>query len=630
MSMLKLAFGNFKSSFKSYLSLIISLSFTTIILCNFINLIFSGILDQLGETNVSNVESIILVLTFVIVCFMMFFVWYATNVFLNKRKKEIGIYVFMGLSNQKIGKLYMIETTFIGLVSLMLGIGFGILTSQLFTMILMRLSDIAVVIQFDFSLKSLIITSLIFIVIYMVFVIKGYINIVRSSVLDMVSANRQNEYVKQNKLFLIIKAMLGIVFLVIGFYLATKDAGVEVIGNVFIATVFIIIGIYLLFGGFLPVMFQTLAKNKRYLYKHERNLWMNSVIFRMKKNYRTSAIVSVLMLCSVTALAFGFAMKNKHEGIVHFENTYTYQVMSNESGYQQEFTDLINKKNEIVYSSDIEVAVIANNVTDNAYESMPYALLSYSQVKKSAKDTGLAFELANPKDDEYIGLNKLYVMSLTNDFVVDKNEINNFSYSSIAQSTTPYLGYLQENMEYMIVNDQVYQELRQFGEVMHIYNFKIANPKNFEASIEDIQSSSHSEGLVKINPDREEIAWIKILYSVSVFVFMVFVLASGCIIFMKLYNDAFEERDRYLVLAKLGVSKKTTNKAIANELRYSYIAPLLIMTISSYFAVKAIGNLMQVSSLLTVNIIISVFVIYAFFIICYLLSVFIYRKNINI
>ena len=39
--------------------------------------------------------------------------------------------------------------------------------------------------------------------------------------------------------------------------------------------------------------------------------------------------------------------------------------------------------------------------------------------------------------------------------------------------------------------------------------------------------------------------------------FMVFVLASGSIIFMKLYNDSFEERERYNVLKKIGISSKT-------------------------------------------------------------------------
>ena len=116
MSMLKLAFQNFKSSFKSYLSLIISLSFTILILSNFMNLVSSGILNQLGESQASNIEVFIQILSFVVSCFMVFFVWYSTNVFLTKRKKEIGTYVFMGLSNQKIGKLYMIETSLLSLI----------------------------------------------------------------------------------------------------------------------------------------------------------------------------------------------------------------------------------------------------------------------------------------------------------------------------------------------------------------------------------------------------------------------------------------------------------------------------------------------------------------------------------
>ena len=72
MSMLKLAFQNFKSSFKSYLSLIISLSFTILILSNFMNLVSSGILNQLGESQASNIEVFIQILSFVVSCLWCF------------------------------------------------------------------------------------------------------------------------------------------------------------------------------------------------------------------------------------------------------------------------------------------------------------------------------------------------------------------------------------------------------------------------------------------------------------------------------------------------------------------------------------------------------------------------------
>lgn len=629
MSMFKLAFQNFKSSFKSYLSLIISLSFTTIVLSNFINLVSSGILDQLGKSQSRNIEIVLQVLSFVIACFMLFFIWYATNVFLTKRKKEIGTYIFMGLSNSKIGKLYMIETSLIGLVSLFIGIAFGILTSQLFTMILMKLSNIAIKIKFNFTISSILITCLIFIMIYMIFVIKGYINIVRSSVLEMVLATKQNEYVKQSNVILLFKSILGLIFLGNGFYLATKEAGIEVMANVFIASVLVIIGIYMLFGGFIPFLFQLFTKHKKFLYKKQRNLWINNVVFRMKKNYRTYAMVCVLMLCSVTALAFGFAMKNRSDNINHFENTYTYQILGDEKGHRDEFTSLIQKENSIDYSSEIEISVIPNEITDNKFESTPYAILSYLQVKQIAKDTGLEFNLPEPKDNEFINLGRLYLMSLTDDRILNTNMINGKIYKSISNTTVPYLGYFQENMEFMIVNDNVYKELSKYGQSMYLYNYKLTEPRNFELSVKDIQSNPHCTGLVKINPDRNENLWINILFSVSFFVFLVFVFASGSILFMKLYNDAFDEKERYLVLNKIGIDKKVLIKAMASELKVAYLIPLLVMTISSYFSIQTIANVMKSKSLLQVNVL-SVLVIYVFFIVCYFITKKVYQKNIGI
>ena len=74
----------------------------------------SPIMESLGQMNSRNLKIVIQCVLIVLSCFMFFFVWYATNVFLTKRKKEIGIYIFMGLTNQRIGKLYMLETLMIG------------------------------------------------------------------------------------------------------------------------------------------------------------------------------------------------------------------------------------------------------------------------------------------------------------------------------------------------------------------------------------------------------------------------------------------------------------------------------------------------------------------------------------
>ena len=308
MRMTKLAAMNFKSNVKSYFALVISLAFTILVLYNFQNMIYSEIFVALGEYNSHLINTLIQMISIVLICFMFFFIWYATNVFLEKRKKEIGIYIFMGLSNQKIGKLYMIETTFIGIAALVFGLFWGIITAGLFQMIIVRLSNLDVQVSFVFTVQPIIFTVVAFLLIYLSFVIKGYCNIVRSSVLNMISAMRQNEYVKQNECVLVIKAIVGIGVLGSGYYLANKE-GQQVIGNAVFAMILVILGVYLLFGGLIPLLFQNMVKHKNFLYCKQRCLWMNQVVFRMKKNYRTYSMVCVLGICSITALATGFAMR---------------------------------------------------------------------------------------------------------------------------------------------------------------------------------------------------------------------------------------------------------------------------------------------------------------------------------
>ena len=255
MRMLHLAWTNFKGSTKSYFALVVSLAFTVLVVLNFQNIIYSETFLILSQRNKSELESAVKSVIFVLFCFIFFFVWYATNVFLNQRKREIGIYTFMGLSNQKIGRLYMLETSFIGLAALGIGVVVGTITSALFQMIILAISNLPMDISFQVKLTPILITTFVYIGIYFIFVIKGYFNIVRSSVQEMISANKRNEYEKQNSGILLCKALIGCVVLGIGFYVAI---GKNTFVNMFEAVVYVVIGIYLFFGGVIPLIFQGL------------------------------------------------------------------------------------------------------------------------------------------------------------------------------------------------------------------------------------------------------------------------------------------------------------------------------------------------------------------------------------
>lgn len=633
MSMTRLALQNFKTSARNYLSLVVSLAFTILIFFNFQCVVDSDAFDVLGEKNRQNMNISIQAITVVLVCFMIFFIWYATNVFLTRRKREIGIYVFMGLTNQKIGQLYMVETSLIGLSSLALGLGVGMLTSQLFQMVLVRLSDIAVEIRFHLSLGPVWRVAVMYLPVYLIFVVKGYANIVRSSVLELVSASRKNEFVRQPTGLLAVKAVLGVGILSAGYYLAIKDGGMEVMNNVLAAVVLVIIGVYLLFGGMIPLLVQGMAGRKRFLYKKERTLWINNIIFRMKRNYRTYAMVTVLMLCSVTALAMGFAMKNRYTEIEHFRGTWQYQVMGIQDDLDGELRGIIEENNEVACSGEIPLLLFQEDVVETMYKHKGYGALSWSAVRRLAEEAGLEFSIPELGDDEVVNVTQLYLMSL----ITDKSDItvtiDGSAYRQVQETSVPYLGVLQEHISFYMVNDRVYEKMCPLGAEVYLYNYRIADPENFAASrdrlkgLHDRQPERY-QGCTFADPTAGDEAWIKVLYSICIFMFMVFVLASGSILFMRIYNDAFEDRARYAGLCKIGVDRRVLGRAVAHELLFTYAGPFLVMTVSSWFSVHALGKVMS-TDLLPVNIA-SVLVILVFYAGCYFFSLPFYRRNAGI
>lgn len=630
MMMARLAFRNVKGSFRHYLVLILSQAFTVMILFNFQILLYSGSFDVLGTRNREYIQLLIQMVSFVLGCFMFFFIWYSTNVFLTKRKREIGIYVFMGLSNERIGQMYLIEAVLIGAAAWVLGLGFGTLGTGLFQMILLKLSDLAVEIQFRPKLRPVLTTTLVYFLIYLVFMVKGYMDIARSSVLSLISASKKMEAVGQSQGWMMVKAVFGIALLGTGYYLACKQSHSGVMGNAFLAVVLVTAGVYLLFGGMIPALFQAAAGNKRFLYQRQRVLWMNSFLFRMRGNYRTYAIVCVLMLCSVTAIATSFALKGRYENIIQFENTYTFQLLSSRDDLDGQARALIEEDSEIQFDAQIPMLYLDESVikADSYYSR--YGILPYSQVEQLAARTGLEFPFEGLAEDEVIRMSHLYLMSMITAREDVEISIGQKTYRQIEDTSIPYLGYLQESACYYIVNDQIYEKLRDLGEEVYVYNYRVKDTENFGKTREKLDqlvsdTEENKTARIAIDPDSNELDWIKVLYSICIFMFQVFVLAGGSIMFMKLYHDAFEEKERFQVILKLGFDQSLLKRSVAAELGAAYGLTFFVMAFSSIFSVKALGNMMF-TDLTMVNLV-SVGVVFVILLFWYLLSVQVYGRN---
>lgn len=634
MSLFGLAFSNFKRSVHQYASLILALAFSIFIFFNFQNVIYSDSMDVLKNFNKSYIDMVVQAATVVFTVFLFFFIWYATNVFLNQRKKEIGIFIFMGLDNVRIGKMYAVEAVLTGLSALILGLASGVCFSKLFQMLLLKLSEISVDVEFSFSVPTILITTVMFVVVFGFMVLKGYRTIVKSSVLEMLSGAKQKEMKKEPFLLTMTKVVLGIVTLGAGYFCALKTGAESTMGFALGAVILVIVGTYLLFGGLIPFFIGRLAKNKHYLYQKQRNLWVNNLAFRVKKNYRTYAMVTILMICSVTVLAVSIALKQRYERMTHFRNTYTYQVLSNHEWDADEIKAGISKTNEVSYHSEISFLMLNPEAVDTKYKFGTYVVVPYSQIREGAEAAGLPFAYEEPEDHETVELTHEILLSFVNEEAHPTIQIQDKTYDILASDSTPFMGELQRNLSAYMVSDAEYERLKPLGEIWHSYHYKIKDPQNYEQSRSYLQTlveqgedlDARMTGVNIISPENNEEAWIRVMYSLCVFMFVTFILAGGSIIFIKLNNEAYEDRERYAILQKLGISKDTLYQSMKHEIRFTYYCPFVLMGITSFFAVKALGNAMK-EDLIRVNLYSAIGIFLIFTLIC-MISTRVFRKKV--
>ena len=588
MSLFRLAMGNFKRSVREFGVLVLSLSFSVFIFFNFQNVIYSQAMDVLMEFRKDLIDSVIQAASVVFAVFLFFFIWYATNVFLNQRKKEIGIYIFMGLDNKRISRMYALESTMVGLFSLIFGLAFGVLFSKLFQMLLLKLSEISVDVEFSFSLRPVLNTGGMFLVIYGLMILKGCHTLKNSSVLNLLSGARQKEIRQENKVITALRILAGTAALILGYLAALDTGGPQGLVRMIQAVVLVILGVYLLYSGLIPAILRLLTRSKNFLYRKERTLWINNLAFRIKKNYRTYAMVTVLMICSVTLMALAIALKQRYDRMENFDQVYSCQVVNYDGTLDgEEILKGIEGENPVEYWNEYTLLNLPSEMFRTKYNQTMYVLVPYSQVKEGAGRAGLEFPYQELEDDQVVGLSHEILFSLVGTNEPSAVNIGEKTYDEVDVTTTPYLGKLQTYTEAYIVSDRTFEELKSRGSLLYIYNYRLENPGNIEASrpwLQDLVQGGE-EGMTGVSYTEDSLnedSYIRVTYSLCLFMFVTLMLAAGSIIFLKIGNEAYEDGERYEILEKMGVPRKTLGKAVRNEICFAYYCPFLLMSISSY------------------------------------------------
>ncbi|MBZ9614084.1 FtsX-like permease family protein [Clostridium estertheticum] len=595
MNSFSIAFDNFKRNIKVYSLYIMSMIFSVIVFYNFVALKYNPDFQKANETS-SYIKSTSIAVSYLLLLFIIFFIWFSSSFFLKQRKREIGIYAFMGVSNSQIALIYSIELIFMGITATAVGLILGVVFCKLFLMMLAKVAILNMKIGFFISIKAIIQTTLAFFIIFFVNSVLGYINIVRSKLIDLINASKREERLPKVNY---VKGLLSLICISVGYYFALHARGEKFEANFLIAIIFVILGTYWFFGSVYSIIMKFIINRKKILYNGVNIVSMSNIAFRIKNNYRTLAAVAILATITLTSYGTVASLRYFVQIRDAIQKPYEISYMSSDDKVKQQVRDkLASSKKDIILEESTEVIIIKPHIyAEMNLQLGEYVALKYSDFIKISSDLKVT-DLKNFKKEKLPKGEILYVsppsvvMSLY-DYKNVKANINNKDYTIKNTLKTPILG--SSIPLCLILNDEDYDLLKPTSKIYEFNGIKINNTDNIKLlekeliTIKPIKNSLH----VNVSKDKSSYSVFGIVYFLGAFLSLVFIIATGSIIYFKLISEAYLDKDKYVLLKRLGMTNKEIFRATTRQIGISYLLPLVVGIIHSCVAMSVLSKLID-------------------------------------
>ena len=303
-----LAMKNVKKSGRDYLIYFLTLAFSVALFYTFnsIEAQFSvfGIPDRL---NFLTFSAGMMAGISVFVCLVIgFLVVYANRFMLRRRKREMGVYMTLGMEFEDISALLQRETRIIGAVSLAAGLVSGIILSQGLSFVTAKIigADMANY-HFVLSIKA-IAASVIFFGLMFFFVHRRNVREIRKmELLDLLYASRKNETAFRGSLKDILLFVLAAGMIIIGYVVIAAPNKNSFTQGLFEGIGLIAAGSIMLCMSVSGILVKVCKRRKKYYYSRLHLFAVNQLGSRLKSAGVSIGVVSILVCLSISAMTIG-------------------------------------------------------------------------------------------------------------------------------------------------------------------------------------------------------------------------------------------------------------------------------------------------------------------------------------
>lgn len=645
----KLAIRNVKRSLKDYIIYIVTvvMAFSLIFAFNFVS--FSKEITELSEA-MDNLKYAVIFVSIIIVFVIAWLINYTMRFMFEKRSKEFGTYMILGIEKKQINRLFLLENLILGIIAFIISFFIGIIFGNLFSAIVMNLFEMPYQISLQVTATPILLSILYFVLIYAFTLFRSSRRVKKMKIHDLLYLEKQNEQKiwkkkKYRNVLFIIFVIMGIVALCLCDYFFKVMQPYTML-YLFASVILLIVSIYGITFTLGDFILTFINKRKKIKYRKDNLFVAKNFEAKSKTIGMTLGTLSLLITLNLICMNMAFVMKDAYENNIEQQSPYDILVEGMYSEVDESWTGIGDNREKaweyidyIHQNYDIEdelhyqiLTLHSHQVSKHIEDIGNNGLYDYDTYLKLSDYNKLLEMLdADPivlKDDEYFVTGDKTVESGLE--AIEKSDekitINGRELSLKGTTMENFrLGWSTGNSFIIVIPDDVAKNMKVVTE-LYVFNTKNETTEEDNMKLEEIGYYEFPDGdyiakyfpltvrgyMEAMNKSAMTIFSFSLLY-----ISFIFITVVGTILSIQTLSDSNKNKYQYKLLEKLGVEKNQIHKTIRKQITANFLFPIIYPIIIAIITAFSINRLFYAVTSASMNYLVTIFITIGIFLVIY-------------
>lgn len=651
MMLCKLSLKNIKKSIKDY-----AIYFFTLILGVAIFYVFNALDSQtvMMDVSSSTEELIDLMMTLlsgvsVFVSFILgFLIIYASRFLIKRRNKEFGIYLTLGMSKRKISIILFLETLFIGIISLIVGLGIGVALSQIMSLVVANMFEADLTkFAFVFSKSSCIKTIIYFGIMYLLVMIFNTLSISKCKLIDLLNGAKTSEKIKlKNPILCIIIFIISAIVLGKAYHMVAFDVqALQDVKDIMKPIIMGVLSTFFIFWSLSGLILRITMSMKKIYYKGLNSFTLRQFSSKINTTVFSTTVICLMLFITICLLSacltmknsmntninklapvdvnfktnmnmdiyydhyrdYGYndaQIKNSHLTVIEMFNVFDFDLTK----YLKEYVEVNTYATPDLtmnHTLGSKVEIIRNDFPFLNYDTKE-PIMKISDYNKVARLYGI--QEYSLESNEYIIVADFKSMAEIRNVALENGEtINLFGHTLKTKYDSCQDGFVEISSNHIntgiiLVPDDVVDE--DYLIYNHLIGNYITTDKkeiiNIENSINEL-TKDHKvseyllpSGSTKLSIKEATVGLSAMVTFIGLYLGVIFLISSAAILGLKELSESSDNKQRFRMLRKIGTDEKMINKALFRQIAIFFALPLILALIHSIFGIMFAMKILEV------------------------------------